>query len=39
VDRHFTALKHGGFALIDIDTEHIIARVRQTGARNQAHVT
>ncbi len=39
VDRHLAALKHGGFAFIDIHAEHIIARVRQARAGDEAHVT
>jgi hypothetical protein len=38
VNRHLAALKHGGLAFIDIDTQDIVSGIRQTGARDEAHV-
>ena len=38
VNGHFAALKHRGLAFIDIDTQHIVTGIGETGARDKAHV-
>ncbi len=38
VNGHLAALEHGDLALVDVDAHHVVAGIRQTRARDQAHV-
>jgi hypothetical protein len=38
MDRHAAVVEHVDLALIDVETEHIVADVGQTGARHEAYV-
>ena len=39
MDGYFAALQQGDLAFIGIDTDHMVAGIRQARARHQAHVT
>ena len=38
VDRHLAALQPLDLGLIDVDAQHVVARVRETRTRDETHV-
>ena len=38
MDGHLAPLQHGGLAFVDVHAHHMVAGIRQTRARHQAHV-
>jgi len=39
VDRHAAVVQHVDLRLVDVETEHVVADVGETGARDQTYVT
>src|SRR5258708_40237366 len=38
MDRHATVVEHADLALIDVETEHVVADVGKTCARHEPHI-